>query len=803
MNRTSLNLLIGILLSSFFSLSLLIRTILPWDKIFSGDWIKFSSIDAYYHMYLVDNLAHNFPNITSFHPYFIFPGGATVTGAHFFNWLLGCVAWVVGLGSPTQHTVDVVSVYFPAILAALTVIPVFFIGKILFNKWVGIIGAALIAVLPGEFLGRSILGFTDQHIAEALFSAVAALFLILAIKQAGKNQITFRSVIQLDWKVVRKPLISSLLAGFFLGIYLITWQGGLLFVFIIGLYFVIQFIVDHLRGKSTEYLGIIGFIVFLVALIIFLPLSPPRDVALAIVGAVLIPPVFAGISRLVTNRGFKPYYYPVGLVVIGIIFIVIFSLAAPGLFDTVMERFTIFNPGGASAETTIEMQSFLFPGGDFSTSLSWGNFTTGFFLFRDVAIPGFGLIALAIMIWLYIRHRGEENHWLLFIIWTIVMIIATIGQRRFAYYLAVNIALLTAYIAYQIIWWGGLRKLVSQSETHVGLTWFFGKKSKSRDARKTKANYHLRTIGVAALTVIVLFCVFFWNVQASVSVAKAVYYAPSDAWQESLLWMKNNTPEPFGDPEGYYAIYERPLAGEKFEYPDSAYGVTSWWDYGYWITRTAQRIPSANPSQRAGPIEQVAELLLSQEWPPTPRTLDLLEHLKTKYIIMDYSLTSSKFHAIANWAGTSMGQYFDLYVIPTENGYIPRYFYYPEYYRTLGVRLFHFEGQAVTDENPLVIEYDYVTADDGNSYKVINKINSFDSYQEALDYLQTEASENSRIVGLFPFISPISLEAADGFQIVYTSEGVTSHNDTEPPDWEPIHILLPEVKIFEYTGNRP
>jgi oligosaccharyl transferase (archaeosortase A-associated) len=804
MNRISLNAVIGLLITSFFSLSLLIRTVLPFDRIFSGDWIRFSSIDAYYHMYLVDNMVHNFPNITGFNPYFIFPDGASVAGAHFFNWLLGFITWVVGLGSPTQHTIDIVGVYFPAFLAALTVIPVYFIGKTLFNKWAGVIGAALIAILPGEFLGRSILGFTDQHIAETFFTTIAALFLILAIKHAGTNQITLRSILQRDWQVIRKPLLYGLLAGFFLGIYLITWLGGLLFVFIIGLYFVLQFIIDHLKGRSTEYLGITGFVVFLMAMIIFLPFSPPRDVGLAVVAAVIIPPVLAGISRLVSSRGLKPYYYPVGLMVIGVLFLVIFALAAPDLYDTVTGRFAIFNPGGASAETTIEMQSFLFPDGEFTSALAWGNFTTGFFMFSGVAIPGFGLIALIVMIWLYVKRRGEENHWLFFIIWTIVMIIATVGQRRFAYYLAVNIALLTAYISYQIIWLGGLRNLVNKSEKGDVSPERRSGKSKPAKSKKTgqaAVNYHLNIIGVAVLSIIVLFTVFFWNIQKAVDVAKAAYYVPADAWQESLLWVKDNTPEPFGDPEGYYAIYDRPPAGEKYDYPDTAYGVTSWWDYGYWITRTAQRIPSANPSQAPAPIKQVAELLLSQEWPPTPETLEILDHLKTRYFMIDFAMTLSKFHAVANWAGTSIDEYLGLYVIPTDDGYVPKYFYYPEYYRTLVVRLFQFEGEAVDEVKPTVIEWDLLTGDDGGVYRVINKINSFDSYQDALDYLQTEAGENSRIVGLYPFVSPVVLEEMDGIRAAYTSEGMTYHSDLQPPDWESIRIVLPEVKVFEYTGD--
>ncbi|GAI16774.1 unnamed protein product, partial [marine sediment metagenome] len=59
-------------------------------------------------------------------------------------------------GSPSPHTIDAVGAYVPAILGTLTIIPVYFIGKELFNRWVGILAAALVAILPGEFLNRSL-----------------------------------------------------------------------------------------------------------------------------------------------------------------------------------------------------------------------------------------------------------------------------------------------------------------------------------------------------------------------------------------------------------------------------------------------------------------------------------------------------------------------------------------------------------------------------------------------------------------------------------------------------------------------
>ncbi len=140
-SKLSAKFIIAILIALFLGIALYLRIYLPYDQVFSGEWIKFTGIDAYYQMYLVDNLAHNFPHLTGFDPYFIYPGGQGVGSIRFFNWLLAAIIWVIGLGSPTQHTVDVVGVYFPAILGALMVIPVYFIGKELFNRWDGVVAA--------------------------------------------------------------------------------------------------------------------------------------------------------------------------------------------------------------------------------------------------------------------------------------------------------------------------------------------------------------------------------------------------------------------------------------------------------------------------------------------------------------------------------------------------------------------------------------------------------------------------------------------------------------------------------------
>ncbi|MBI4267340.1 MAG: glycosyltransferase family 39 protein, partial [Chloroflexi bacterium] len=437
--RIPAGLFIGIAVTLFFALALFFRAYFPYDKVFVGDWIKFTGVDAYYYMRVVDNLVQNFPHMSVFDPYLLYPGGQQIIYPNFFARLLAGIIWLVGMGTPTQNTIDVIGAFYPAVLGALTVIPVYFAGKELFNRWVGILAAGLIAVLSGEFLGRSILGSTDHHVAEVLFTTIIMMFLIVALKVGREREWSFSHIKNRDLKTSAKPIIYSLLAGIALGIYLLTWAGGLLFVFIITLYIVIQSIFDHLRRKSTDYLWLTGIILFFTAGIMFLPTTPPLEQSLypmSIIIAFLIPIVLGIISHLMSSRQLKPAYYPLVLVGLGLVGLGALYLVSPSLVRSALERFTVFVPTGTQL-TTLEMQPFLFPGGNFSWQVAWGNFTTSFIL---------SIIALAILTcYLFSRRSKAERN--LLVIWSLVILVATLGQRRFAYYFAVNVALLTGYLS--------------------------------------------------------------------------------------------------------------------------------------------------------------------------------------------------------------------------------------------------------------------------------------------------------------------------------------------------------------------
>ena len=788
--RLTSSVFIGTLLLAFIVISLVIRVGLPFHKIFSDVGVKFSSIDAYYWARLVDNQVVNFPHLTSFDPFFIFPGGHHVGGALFFVWLQSFVVWLFGLGTHSQHTISAIAVYVPPVMAALTIIPVYFIGKTLFNRWAGVMAAFLICVYPGEFLGRSILGANDTPTSEVLFTTTALAFLVAGIKMAADRGLTFDHILKRDWKVFRRPVVLSLLGGLFLGFYLDSWTGAMMFVFIIILYLVIQGVIDHLRGKSTEYLGIVGVALFLPALVVFVPTSPARELSFGLIVALFIPAALSLLAYFFNRMKLPRLVYPAALVVLAAAVIGLTAVVAYGIFHSLWSQFSfVFFPSGSTATTTMEMQHFLSPSGSFSTAIAWGNFTTSFFLLPNVPVPGFAIIGLVIFIAYFIMRKGEDRTWLLFLIWTLVIVAATLSQRRFAYYLVINIALLAGYVGWQAMWWAGFRRHArEQREAKVREQAVAAAKGPRRSARPERTVPIYLINGVLAI-IVVFFAIAFPNVIKSSSVASAAAFVPSDGWQESLLWMKENTPEPLADDSAYYELYTAARA-QDFRYPDAAYAVTSWWDYGYWISRIAHRLPSDNPSQAPGPIRKVATMFTDSY---NGSTRQLLGELDTGYIMIDNEMPTSKFWAIVNWAGRSQATYAGVYLLACQGQQVPVTLYYPAYYQTTVVRLYNFDGKAVTSVKPIVVTWTVQSDGKGNNYRVITDAQNFDSYAQAEAYLAGQSdSSHMVIVSADPFTSPVTLPAMTDFKEIHVSPqkvGVTS-NTTQP-----------EVKVFQYLNH--
>jgi len=255
--------------------------------------------------------------------------------------------------------------------------------------------------------------------------------------------------------------------------------------------------------------------------------------------------------------------------------------------------------------------------------------------------------------------------------------------------------------------------------------------------------------------------------------------------------MRHNTPDPFQDPDFYYESYEKPPAEEGYDYPSSAYGVMSWWDYGHWITAMAHRLPHSNPHQAGA--QSAAQFFTAQD---ESSANEILDQLDCEYVIIDIEMatpytslpggewTTGKFYAMAIFAGKSPSQFFEIYYVPEEGMLQP--VYYPEYYQSMCSRLYNFGGEEVVPRNSTwVISYT-----ERNGYKEILTHERFPTYEEAKAYLESQTSPNYRIVGNHPFVSPVPLEKLEHYQTVYESDSWGAKLDDE--------IVSYYVEIFEY-----
>ena len=758
----------GIIVFVLCGIALYIRVALPYDSVFSDGSVWFKGADPWYHMRLVDNLVHHFPQRIWFDAYSNYPHGLVVPFPPFYGWLIAGAAWLIGLGHPSVHTVETVGAFTPAILGALTVIPVYFIGKELFNRWVGVISAAILVVLPSEFLSRSLLGFTDHHVAEVLFGTVTILFLIMAVKRAREREMSFGHLMNRDWAVIKKPLIYTLLAGIFLGLYFLTWLGALMLLLIIFAYLGIQFIVDHLRNKSTDYLCIIAVLTFAIAAIMSIPFLPKITIVAVIqaslIIAIIAPLVLSGVSRFMVRKALKPVYYPLALLGIAGVALLIFWAIDPSLLHSILDKLRIFAPRVAGGLTIQEARPL-------DITMAWSNFTTALFI---------AFVSFALLIYTAIKEKSADKT--LFLVWCVVIMVAMVAQRRYCYYFAVNAALLTGYLSWRALDFAGLGKLLTKPR-EIMKTYTTKKKKKKGKEKITEKRFlqpKATWIKVIVTGVAIFFLVFFPNICPEhgfsfgklESCASRGPVAVDADWESALVWLRENTPEPFDDPDYYYQLYDfPPKAGHGFEdydYPETSYGIMSWWDYGHWITRIGRRIPIASPFQGlAAPI--AGKFLTSQN---ETEANQIMDELGVKYVMSDYAMPVYKFYAMLVWAGKSESDFYDIYYVPAEGGNLqPVRLFYPSYYNSTVVRLYNFNGQAVvpSENATIVISYREQVDRQGMRYKEITSSRSFSTYEEARDFVAGHTSENYRIAGVDAFKSPVPLEKLEHYQLVYAS----------------------------------
>jgi dolichyl-diphosphooligosaccharide--protein glycosyltransferase len=303
------------------------------------------------------------------------------------------------------------------------------------------------------------------------------------------------------------------------------------------------------------------------------------------------------------------------------------------------------------------------------------------------------IIALAVLTYEATKKKNTQEKTVL-IVWTFMVLWAMLQQNRFSYYYAVNAAILSAYLGVRFLDLAGWKDLKLSNLMAT-------EKVKEKSSGKTKetTTHKLKPIHIISLIIVVVVLIL---PNYSLATQQAQYAGgPNGYWLEALNWMRINTPDPGLD---FYEIYEAPASGEVYPYPDTAYGVMSWWDYGHWIEVIGRRIPNANPFQQGiggrrntiaeenlpgaatfftAPSEEEATAVLEAIHPDADK-------MGARYIVSDVEMATGKFYAMASWTLDTNNYYT---AVQTDQGVVT--VPYERYFNSMEAKLHIFDGNGL------------------------------------------------------------------------------------------------------------
>ena len=627
-----------------------------------GEGVWLQAVDSWYHWRATNWMVENPPSVLGFDPWTGFPDGWTAGQfGTLFDQIVATVALVIGLGNPSESQILLAALVTIPALAALAVIPIYVLGAKMGSRVGGLAGVGLLALFTGQIFVRTTAGQFQHHVAEVFFMSVALLAVVVALRVAERDLPIWEVVLQRDWDALRATTVYSALAGVAITLYLWTWPPAVFFVGILGLFFISQLTVDHYRGRSPDHVAFVGIVSMLVVVAgtairvqqsgfsaTSLDYLPPALAALVAGGCLFM----AWLARQWDARTLPRLGYPVAILVAILATLLVVRVAIPGLFDTLVGNISgrlVWIGHSADALTVQEVAPPENP-------LSFMRDEYGLAFYT-------GLAALPVLAFRGIFGGKHRSQYTLVAVWGLVLLSMGLTQIRFNYYLAVGVAVLNAALV------GFFLSGISLPETAEDFPEY--------QVTQVEA-YQLLTV---AMVLLLVFVPLLPPVASNTPMDLGSQTGPSqDAvkWEESNEWLQENTPA-VGNYGGagnaeqmdYNGRYDRPADG-SYDYPDGAYGVMTWWDYGHLVTVQAERIPHANPFQQharsasaflTAQNESTAELYLDAiaagETPTHESDKATLREAVEEnpdepgiqYVMIDDESAMSKFPAITEWTG--------------------------------------------------------------------------------------------------------------------------------------------------------
>ncbi|MGE0639512.1 MAG: STT3 domain-containing protein [Thermoanaerobaculia bacterium] len=699
--------------------------------------VEFRETDPWYHLRAIEHQVANFPERFAHDPYLGYPGGGAVPVAPLFDWIAAATAIATAGGSPSALHVQRVAAWLPAILGALLAWPVALLARRIAGGLAAALAAPVAVLLPSQFLARSLIGFTDHHVLEVLLSTAFLVGLAGALDESGTP---------------RQRLGSSLAAGFALGALFLTWVGTAALVLVVLFWMIVQFAGDLFAERTLDWTAqaVVPAMAVAAAIVVVLydGVTVPQRNLLAALAAVAAAGSLVGTARWRARSAPPPRTVALALIGSAVAAALLALALVPSTRHLLRSELGHFLAPGLLTTTVFEAAPL-------SSLGPWWRV-----LWNELALPGY--LALAALVvglvrWVVPRWRADRPASLV-LFWTFGLVLLTLRQNRFLYYLVVPAAVGAGVVVARLA-----RRLPARSGLSPSVAAIAGRA--------------LLFAGVLVLLVGL-------GLRASLARAREPVLMSGD-WREALLWLRASTPEPFDDAASYW---RRPAA--------SSYAVAAWWDYGYWILALGHRVPVADPTQRGAVA--MANLLLAGN---DDEAGALLDEAGARYLVLDAQLPllippgsarpSGKFRSLARWAGADERRYVERVLRKDANGQLqPATLFHADYYRTLLARLYNYGGAGFEPRGPGYVAELAPLA--GRQARELVRLHTLADHRAAAEFVSGRDPERFEIVGVDPMNSCVPIPPSSRFRLVHRSPGTTLTRGGE---------RIAPVEIFEHVAR--
>ncbi|MDR0198369.1 MAG: glycosyltransferase family 39 protein, partial [Methanomassiliicoccaceae archaeon] len=260
-NWRSLTVLSAILLVAF-----ILRMFFAYGISAGSGFALSGGSDAMYHLHVIEQILNG--KFMTVDPAINYPFGGVNYSPPLFDLSVAILAFPLKLfGFSTIEAASIALVYSTAIVGVLTCIPVYKLGKEMFNRKAGYVAAAFFAI-SSVAIQRTVFSNGTESAFFVFFFVLMTLFLlrsVKAFKPSEEETLAKKIFAPFGNKAVSRNLIFAALS---LTALTLSWIGFIAVIMVLSFIMVVQAVADRLRGVSATGLVSMYAFVMLIPLIV-------------------------------------------------------------------------------------------------------------------------------------------------------------------------------------------------------------------------------------------------------------------------------------------------------------------------------------------------------------------------------------------------------------------------------------------------------------------------------------------------------------------------------------------------------